>query len=156
MEGGFLLPDLDDPLTAPFWAGTARGELLVQACEACGARRMPPRPMCPACRSVAVRWEPVRGTGRVWSFAVPHPPLLPAYAAVAPYNVIVVELDEDPTIRFAGNLVARAGAPLDSVDPATIRIGEPVQVVFDRVEDVALPRWVRAAPSVSRPDASRP
>ena len=32
MESGFLLPDLSEPTAAEFWAGTARGELLVQAC----------------------------------------------------------------------------------------------------------------------------
>ena len=70
------------------------------------------------------------GAGRVWSFIVPHPPLLPAYAEVAPYNAIVVELDEDPTIRFVGNLVASADGAINEIDPATIEIGEPVRVVF--------------------------
>lgn len=144
MESTFLLPDTDDPVAAEFWAGTARGELLVQACGGCGAWRMPPRPMCPACRSVAVTWEPTSGRGRVWSFAVPHPPLLPAYAELAPYNVVVVELEERPEIRFVGNLVARPDGAINEVDPATITIGEPVRVVFQHVEDVALPRWVRA------------
>ena len=32
----------------------------------------------------------------------------------------------------------------NEIDPAAIRIGEPVRVVFAHVEDVALPRWVRA------------
>jgi hypothetical protein len=47
-------------------------------------------------------------------------------------------------IRFAGNLVASADAPINEIDPATIRIGEPVSVVFHRIDDVYLPRWVRA------------
>lgn len=90
-------------------------------------------------------WETVSGKGSIWSFVVAHPPLLPAYAALAPYNVVVVSLDEDPTLRLVGNLVSRPGAPINEVDPATICIGEPVRVVFDRVtDDVALPRWVRA------------
>ncbi|HEX5614646.1 MAG TPA: OB-fold domain-containing protein [Acidimicrobiia bacterium] len=144
MESELLLPDTADPVAAEFWAGTARGELLVQACAACGAWRMPPRPMCPACRSTSVRWERTSGRGRVWSFAVPHPPLLPAYAALAPYNVVVVELEERPDIRFVGNLIATADGPINEVDPATIRIGEPVRVVFQTVAGVALPRWVRA------------
>jgi len=76
---------------------------------------------------------------------VPHPPLLPAYAEFAPYNVIVVELDEDPKIRMVGNLVESADAPLNSIDPHTVEIGEPVQVVFTQVEDMVLPRWVRAS-----------
>ena len=140
----FLLPDLEDPTSAPFWQGTAAGELRVQACAACGARRMPPRPMCPACRSIETKWDVLSGRGTIWSFVVPHPPLLPAYAELAPYNVITVALEEDPTLRMLGNLVARPDGPINEVDPATIRIGEPVRVVFQQVDDVALPRWIRA------------
>ncbi|MBA2325507.1 MAG: OB-fold domain-containing protein [Actinobacteria bacterium] len=139
-----MLPDVEDPDAAPFWAGTARGELLVQACGKCGAWRMPPRPMCPACRSLESTWIATSGRGTVWSFVVPHPPLLPAYAELAPYNAIVVALEEDPTIRFVGNLVTSPEGPIDEVDPASIEIGEPVRVVFAPVEDVHLPRWVRA------------
>ena len=141
---GFILPGLEDPAARPFWDGTARGELLIQTCGACGVKRMPPRPMCSACRSIDVAWTKASGRGRVWSFVVPHPPLLPAYAEVAPYNVILVELEDEPSIRFVGNLVASADGPLNGVDPASIRIGEPVRVVFTQIEDVALPRWVRA------------
>jgi uncharacterized OB-fold protein len=145
METGLLLPDLEGEDGAPFWEGTARGELLVQACGTCGRWRFPPRPMCPHCRSLVQRWEPASGRATVWSFVVAHPPLLPAYAALAPYNVIVVALDEEPSIRLVGNLVASAEAPLNSVDPHSIEIGEPVQVVFSPVEDMFLPRWVRTA-----------
>jgi uncharacterized OB-fold protein len=144
MESGFLLPDLDDEVNAPFWAGTARGELLVQSCGACGRWRMPPRPMCPHCRSLAVEWVASSGRATVWSFIVPHPPLLPAYAELAPYNAIIVALDEDPSIRFVGNLLARPDGPINEIDPATIVIGEPVRVTFQAVEDVHLPRWLRA------------
>jgi uncharacterized protein len=105
---------------------------------------MPPRPMCPHCRSVESTWVATSGQGTVWSFVVPHPPLLPAYAELAPYNAIVVALDEDPAIRFVGNLVTSAEAPINEIDPATIEIGEAVQVVFAPVEEVHLPRWVRA------------
>jgi uncharacterized OB-fold protein len=143
VESGFLLPDVEDIDTAPFWQATERGELLVQACADCGRRRMPPRPMCPVCRSLASRWEPLSGRGTIWSFVVAHPPLLPAYQAVAPYNVIVVALDDDPYLRLVGNLVARSDGPINEIDAATIRIGDPVRVVFQQVEDVWLPRWMR-------------
>lgn len=87
----------------------------------------------------------MEGRGAIWSFVVPHPPLLPQFADLSPYNVIVVTLAEDPTIRLIGNLVSRAGDPIDAVDPGTIRIGAEVQVVFDAVsEDITLPRWVLA------------
>jgi uncharacterized OB-fold protein len=144
MEASWLLPDLDEPTSAAFWEGTARGELLVQACGSCGRWRMPPRPMCPHCQSTEVRWEETSGRGRIWSFIVPHPPLLPAFAAVAPYNAIIVELEEQPAIRFAGNLVRAPEGAINEIDPSTIEIGEAVSVVFAKVEDVSLPRWKRA------------
>jgi uncharacterized OB-fold protein len=144
VEAQFLLPDVEDPDASEFWAGCARGELLVQACANCGLRRVPPRPMCPRCRSLKFRWDEMSGRGTIWSFIVPHPPLLPAYQELAPYNVIVVALDEDPALRMVGNLVAGAEGPINEIDPATIRIGERVRVVFQQVEDVVLPRWRRA------------
>jgi uncharacterized protein len=143
VEAQFLLPDVEEPDAAEFWAGCARGELLVQTCKSCGLRRMPPRPMCPRCRSLELRWEPMSGRGTIWSFIVPHPPLLPAYQELAPYNVIVVALEEEPTIRFVGNLVTGPDGEINEIDPATITIADPVRVVFQRVEDVVLPRWMK-------------
>ena len=143
MEAQFLLPDVEDTDAAEFWAGCERGELLVQTCKSCGMRRMPPRPMCPRCRSLELRWEAMSGRGTIWSFIVPHPPLLPAYQELAPYNVVVVALEEDPTIRFVGNLVTEPEGAINEIDPATIAIGDPVGVVFHRVEDVVLPRWIK-------------
>lgn len=158
METELLLPRLDDATTAAFWAGTARGELLVQTCADCGKWRMPPRPMCPHCRSLEVRWTPTSGRATIWSFVIAHPPLLPAYARFAPYNVIVVALDENPSIRFVGNLVTSAEGDINEIDPATITIDEPVEVVFAPVGDVALPRWTRrgASDNTSRPEGPRP
>ena len=145
MIEGLVLPDVGHPEAAPFWEGCAAGELRVQACAACGRRRMPPRPMCPGCRSFETRWDVLSGEARVWSFVVPHPPLLPAYNDQAPYNVVIVELADDPSIRLVGNVVAEAGAPLDSVDPHSLTIGDRVRVVFGHVaDDVWLPQWVLA------------
>jgi uncharacterized OB-fold protein len=107
---------------------------------------MPPRTMCPSCQSFDVRWAVTSGHGHVWSVVIPHPPLLPAYGDQAPYNVVVVTLDDDPSIRFVGNVVAAPGAALNSVDPHTVDIGDAVEVVFSQVaEDVWLPQW-RARP----------
>jgi len=149
MSTNFLLPDPNDIDAAPFWQGTSRGELLVQICAACGRRRMPPRPMCPACRSTRQSWEKLSGRGTIWSFVVPHPPLLPAYQELAPYNVITVAVDEDPSIRFVGNLVARPDGAINEIDPHTIRIGERVRVVFHPFDDVHLPRWMAANGPIS-------
>ncbi|MZD10483.1 hypothetical protein GTW43_36215 [Streptomyces sp. SID5785] len=147
MADALLSPVTDDD-GAPFWEYAARGELRVQACAApaCGELRFPPRPCCPHCGSFDAEWRRTSGRGRIWSYVVPHPPLLPAYAAHAPYNAIVVELADAPRIRLVGNLVTRADAPLDSVDPHRIRIGAKVQVVFAEVEGVVLPRWTLERP----------
>ncbi|MHB8439196.1 MAG: Zn-ribbon domain-containing OB-fold protein [Acidimicrobiales bacterium] len=144
---GFLLPAAD-PEAAEFWAATKQGKLLIQKCASCGKLRHPPRPMCTSCRSTQRAWEEVPGTGTIYSYCVPHPPLLKPYTDFAPYNVIVVELDVNPNIRFVGNLVEDADAPIDGIDPSTITIGEPVEVVFRRFErddgsDEVLPLWVR-------------
>jgi uncharacterized protein len=132
-------PDAD---SAPFWDGCAVGELRVQRCASCGRSRMPPRPMCPWCRSLDGSWEATSGRGRIWSWVVSHPPLLAAYAEQAPYNVVVVELDDDPSVRFVGNVVDDPDGRLDAVDPSTLAIGQLVEVCFATpVDGIALPRW---------------
>ncbi|MFI6936642.1 Zn-ribbon domain-containing OB-fold protein [Streptomyces sp. NPDC050287] len=135
-----MLEPLVDTDGAPFWQYAAQGELRVQTCADCGEPRFPPRPCCPHCQSFASEWRPVSGQGRIWSYVVPHPPLLPDYAERAPYNVILVELADAPRIRLVGNLVSEAGAPLGSLDPDRIRIGARVRVVFDHV--TGLPQWI--------------
>src|SRR5438067_13133382 len=116
----------------------------MQACAACGRLRFPPRPMCPFCQSLDVEWKVMSGRGTVWSYVAPHPPVLPAFEPLAPYNVVVVALDEDPTLRLVGNLLASPDGAINEIDPSTIRIGEPVRVVFQpAAEDIVLPRWMR-------------
>jgi uncharacterized OB-fold protein len=137
-----LLPPIFEE-TEPFWEGCRNGELRIQRCRETGRYLFPPRPISPWAPSVTPEWVAVSGRGTIWSFVVPHPPLLPFYAERAPYNVILVALDEDPNVRLTGNLVTRAGGAINEVDPATIEIGARVEVVFDRLnDDVHLPRWV--------------
>lgn len=140
-----LLPELDED-SAPFWEGARRGELRVQRCAATGRLFFPPRPLSPFAPHSAPEWTTLSGRATIWSFVVPHPPLLPGFSERAPYNVIVVALEEDPGIRMVGNLVSSAGGSIGELDPATIEIGAPVRVVFETVsDDIALPRWVRDA-----------
>ncbi|MFG1668894.1 Zn-ribbon domain-containing OB-fold protein [Streptomyces sp. Y7] len=138
-----MLSPVTDPDGAPFWQYAAQGELRVQSCADCGEPRFPPRPCCPHCQSFATEWRLMSGHGRIWSYVVPHPPLLPDYAEQAPYNVIVVELADAPRIRLVGNLVTGPGAALGSLPPDRIRIGAKVQAVF---ADAGLPQWVLERP----------
>ncbi|MFF3323043.1 Zn-ribbon domain-containing OB-fold protein [Streptomyces sp. NPDC002889] len=139
-----LTPVVDED-GAPFWEYAAMGELRIQACaeRSCGELRFPPRPCCPHCQSFAGEWRRMSGRGRIWSYVLPHPPLLPEYAAQAPYNAVVVELAEAPHIRLVGNVVAAPDAALNSVEPARLRIGAPVKVTFTELADgTSVPRWL--------------
>ena len=144
MSQGYLAPPIDAH-NAGFWEATRRGVLSVEQCTQCEVLRFPPRPMCPHCRSTGRQWVPVSGEGSIWSFVRPYPPLLPEFMELAPYNVIVVSLSEDPALRMVGNLVDEPGAPIDSFDPERIEIGKRVRVVFEAVrDDLHLPRWILA------------
>jgi uncharacterized OB-fold protein/acyl dehydratase len=111
------------PDTAFFWEGAANGELLIQRCAACGTLRHPARPMCGRCGSL--EWDTVRSSGRgeVYSFVVMHHPIVPAFEM--PYVVALIQLEEGT--RLVSNLV--------DIEPADVRIGLPVEVVFTRVDD---------------------
>ncbi|MDX6284951.1 MAG: hypothetical protein QOG53_436 [Frankiales bacterium] len=118
-----------DAETAPFWEGCRRHELLLQNCANCAAWRFPPRPRCPSCRSDEFAWKQVSGQGRIASYTICHPPVLPAYADRVPYNVIVVELAEGPFI--ISNLMG--------ADPS---VDAPVEVTFVDVDDeLTLPQF---------------
>lgn len=146
MSEELLLPRPDDD-SAPFWEGCARGELWVQRCTYCATLRFPPRPMCFACTSLEHDWAPLVGHGTIWSFAVVHPPVLPAYQEFTPYPVVVVQLAEDSRLRMVGNVVARPGAAINSLPLDALEIGLPVTATFDATNDpeIGMPRWLPAS-----------
>lgn len=137
-----LLP-IVDAHAAPFFEGCRAGELRMQQCAETGRLIFPPRPFSPFAPHTKPAWTRVSGRGTIWSYVVPHPPLLPPFSELAPYNVILVALAEDPRVRLVGNLLPQEGAPLDAMDPARITIGAPVRAVFERISpEITLPRWV--------------
>jgi uncharacterized OB-fold protein len=115
-----------------FWAGTARRELRIQRCEDCGALRHPPGPLCRACGSGRQGYAVAAGTGTVYSYVVHHRPQVPGRRT--PYVVALVELTEG--VRMLGELVG--------ADPATVAIGDAVEVSWHEVDDdLTLPAWRR-------------
>ena len=138
-----LLPYIDE-INEPFWRGCREGVLRVQKCPTTGRLIFPPRPVNPWSPREKAEWTEVSGRGTIWSVVEPHPPLMLDFADLAPYNAIVVELEEDPSIRFVGNLVPDAGASINAIKYDDIEIGSAVQVVFEQINDeFTLPRWVR-------------
>ena len=127
------LPRPDDASQA-YWEACRAGELRMQRCGACGRFRFPPRPMCPRCQSFDCEWRESSGRGRLYSWVVCHPPLLPAFQSRAPLAIVLVELEDDPTLRIVGNLFE---CPLPE-----IAIGMPLEVFFEQVTpEVSLPQW---------------
>ena len=117
---------------APFFEAARRHALVVQRCAGCGARRFPARSICSTCLSREATWVPVSGRGTVFSFAIMHQAVHPGFAAETPYAVVVIQLDEGP--RVLSNLV---DCPM-----ADVRIGQPVEVVFDDLTpEVTLPKF---------------
>jgi uncharacterized OB-fold protein len=111
-----------NPETAPFWAATAEGKLLITHCDDCGQYTWYPRFFCAHCWSTNVTQTPAAGTGTIYSFAINRRGLRD-YAAdgVAPYVVAYVELDEGP--RVLTNIV--------DADPESLAIGDRVSITFD-------------------------
>ncbi|HEX4090335.1 MAG TPA: OB-fold domain-containing protein [Trebonia sp.] len=126
------------PDTEFFWAGTRVGELRIQHCEACGALRHPPGPMCPACgEAVGGSHVVADGTGEVYSYVVHHHPPVPG--KTPPFVVALVQLPEG--VRILGELLG--------VQPDEVEIGMPVRVSFERVDDeLTLPAWRPAGPGI--------
>jgi len=129
---------IDKPLpavtedNAPYWEACREGRLSAQRCGACRHLRWPPSVLCPKCLAEGGEWVGLSGRGTIYSFIVVHRPQHPAFFEDAPYNVAIVELEEGVRSHFS------------IVDCANdeLRVGMPVEVVFDKVNDeVTLPRF---------------
>jgi uncharacterized OB-fold protein len=125
------LPRVDEE-SRGFWEACARHELYLQRCRRCATQRFYPRAVCPACLSDAVQWVRASGRGTVYSFTVTHQNQAPGFREALPYVLAIVELAEGP--RLMTNVVECA--------PDAVRIGLPVEVVFEDVSaEISLPKF---------------
>ena len=112
-----------------FWTGGAADELRVLRCQNCQFWIHPPTPVCPECLGRKLAPEATSGRGTVASFTINHQPWYPGLDP--PYVIAMVELNDQPSVRITTNIVA---CPVDDV-----RIGMPVEVVFEQYDDVWIP-----------------
>jgi uncharacterized OB-fold protein len=126
-------------LASEFYQWVGAGELRFQHCRQCGSWQHLPRPACRNCGSAELAWDRSEGRGTVWSWTTTHRPILASFPEV-PYASVVVELAEGP--RLLTNVI--------DVAPEDLRIGQPVEVVFQPISDEWTAPLFRAAP---RPQA---
>ena len=116
------------PDTAPFWEGTAAGELRLQRCKPCDAVYFPPRPFCPNCLSDDVAWETLSGRATLHTYVINNRPP-PQWGE--PYAIAVVELEEGP--HMMTNIVGIPNTPDDLV------LDMALEVTFEQRGDMAVP-----------------
>ena len=115
-----------------FWDGTAAGELRIQVCNACGAKRFPPGPACPDCGAFDRGHLVTSGRGTVFSYVVHRHPPVPGKEL--PIVIALIDLDEG--VRMVGEVV--------DVPDDEIAIGMQLRVDFRAVDDeLTLPVWRR-------------
>lgn len=93
--------------TASFWDGCRAGELRYQQCRACGQVQNYPRGLCSRCHEPALEWRVSAGLGALASWTLVERAPSPAFRAIAPYYLVLVDLDEG--FRLMTNLADAGG-----------------------------------------------
>ena len=122
MRAGFPLPDTEWKATREFWAGAARGELVIPRCDTCDSFNWYPREQCRSCAQGSFTWTVVSGRGRLFSWSVVRHPFLRQFSDKVPFVPGLVAIDEDPGVRLVTEIV--------DCDPSELSFDIPVEVVF--------------------------
>ncbi len=129
------LPSVDED-TKPFWDYCKKHELRMQKCLKCGKLHYPASIICPHCLHLESEWVKLSGKGQVYSFIVVQRQYHPGFAKEIPYTVAIIETKEGT--RMLSNVIG--------CKPENVRIGMPVEVVFEDVtEEFTLPKFKPAA-----------
>ncbi len=115
------------PITAPYFDGLRRRELVLPRCPRHGWFFYP-RSRCPHCLGDDWEWEELSGRGTVYSYTVDRVGHDPALADRIPFAIALVELDEGP--RLVGNIVG--------CDVEDVVVGMAVQAAYEDVDDTTL------------------
>lgn len=106
-----------------FWDGLHQRELRIQRCPACHQLQHPPAPMCTGCHGFDLDFVIASGSGTVHSFVVAEHPPIPPFS----YPNVIVLVDLEEGTRLVSRLVG--------VEPDAVRIGMPVAVDYERIDD---------------------
>jgi uncharacterized protein len=125
-----------DEFTKPFWDACNEERLVIQHCRGCNRLQHPPQPSCAACGSAdRLDWKPMSGRGTIYSYGVVYDTPIGVLQPDQPFNLAVVQLDEDAGINMLSHL---PGAPIDNVP-----IGGRVEVMFETTpaNGQKVPEW---------------
>ena len=118
----------------PFWDACKRGELTFQRCNKCEGIVFIPQAACTHCLSPDLRWERSAGKGVIYSWTVVWRPQTPAFEI--PYAIAIIDVDEG--YQMMTNII--------DVDPATLEVGQRVEVSFHKMNDeITMPYFRPAA-----------
>jgi uncharacterized OB-fold protein len=127
---------IPDPVTQFFWDSAKEGRLAVQGFAGSDILQHPPRPVPEVpggpgvCRRRSVQ---VSGRGTLFAFTILHQPFHPGFVDAVPMIIGLTELDDAPGVRILTNIV--------EADPAELRCGLPMEVVFEQRDEFALPQF---------------
>ncbi len=133
---------LPDEVSRFFWEGARDGRLLVQRCSACGSYQYPPDVACIRCQSQALEATEVSGRGSLYSFAIVDRAYHEGFVDALPYVVGLVDLPEQAGLRMLTNIV--------EAEHGSLRVGMPLEVVFEPRGDIALPQFRPVADEETR------
>jgi uncharacterized OB-fold protein len=116
----------------PWWDALREGHFTVQWCAACGTAQSYPRTRCVRCWSSELSFVPASGRAELVTHSEVHRPGQAAWAAIAPYYVGLVRLEEGATLLT--HLLTG-----DLPEGRRPHVGDPCTVVPTRVGDWVLP-----------------
>jgi uncharacterized OB-fold protein len=120
-----------------FARSLAEGKLRVMACCDCGAHQTLDPVHCSDCGSTSIDWLETAGSGRIFACTVVHRAPSKALKKVAPYTIVLVDLDE--------------GGRLMGVSESNAAIGSRVCATTAELAGEAVVRFI-----VSQPDEPSP
>ena len=116
-----------------FWTSGKDGVLRFLRCQDCETFIHPPHPVCHHCLSNRLMPTVVAGTGTVDMVTINHRRWRPDLET--PFVIARIAIDGAPGVFLTSNVI---GCAVDDVG-----IGDAVEVVFERQEDVWLPLFAK-------------
>ncbi len=120
-----------DHASRHYWQSAAEGRLVLQRCAECSQFQFYPRSLCVFCAGTP-EWVDASGRGTLHTFTVIRQNRSEAFAALSPYAVGIVELEEG--VRMMSNIV--------DCDVEDLHVGMTLEVaILKAADDVGLPFW---------------